>query len=93
MRKLVLIVGLLALAALAAKTALACTGYLTGESVMVIRGKGGYERKIRVCYYDHLGEPLSLSVPATSFCRASINVAHPGEDRDGDGKDDGEEQE
>ena len=91
MRKALLIVGLLLLAALAAKEALACTGFLTGETVLTIKGKGGYVRRLRVCYYDHLGEPLTLSVPATSFCRTSINVPHDNEDRDGDGNEDNEE--
>jgi len=50
-------------------------------------------RVIRLCYYDHLGDPLVITVPSHSFCRTTLNVAHPGEDRDGDGKDDDEEEE
>lgn len=72
------------------EVALACTAFLTGERVVTIN-KNGYSRTVRLCYYDHLGEPLVYSVPSHSFCRTTINVPHPGEDRDGDGKDDGEE--
>ncbi len=87
MRKALIVVAVLLLA----RAALACTGYLTGERVVTVK-RNGYERQLRMCYYDHLGDPLVISVPATSFCRNMISVAHPGEDRDGDGKDDGGEE-
>lgn len=64
--------------------ALACTGYLTGEQV--VRLKSG--RDVRVCSYDHLGEPLSITISTVRFCPTMINVKHQNEDRDGDGEED-----
>ncbi len=70
--------------------ALACTGYLTGES-LVHTNRNGYVRTQRLCYYDHLGDLYVITVPAESFCRTTINVPHHNEDRDGDGTNDDEE--
>jgi hypothetical protein len=85
-----LIVIVASLCGMCVDRALACTGYLIGEQVVTVN-KNGYVRTYRLCYYDHLGEPFMTTVPSHSFCRTTINVPHPGEDRDGDGEDDGEE--
>lgn len=75
MKRLVIALALLA----GAKTALACTAYLTSEKVVEIKREGGYVRKLRFCYYDHLGDPMMLTVPANSFCSLTINVRHDNE--------------
>ncbi len=75
---------------LCASVLLACTGYLTGEQVVRIE-KDGYVRTLRLCYYDHLGEPQVITVSAERFCPATITVPHHNEDRDGDGRNDDEE--
>lgn len=76
---------------LTAEALLACTGYLTGEQV-VRTERNGYVRTLRLCYYDHLGEPMVISISAERFCPATINVPHHNEDRDGDGRNDDEEE-
>jgi hypothetical protein len=87
-RLLLVVVALLA----SVEMALACTAYLTGEQVVTVK-RNGYVRNLRLCYYDHLGDPLMVTTTADRFCQTTLSVPHPGEDRDGDGKDDGEEQE
>jgi hypothetical protein len=78
------------LAGAGAKLALACTGYLTHQAVIETT-RNGYTRRVRMCFYDHLGEPHIVTVPSHAFCAATINVAHDNEDRDGDGVEDDEE--
>ena len=72
---------------LAASLASACTGFLVNE-VRVKSKRGGYSK---LCYYDHLGDMFVITVPDHSFCKVSIKVAHDNEDRDGNGKEDDEE--
>lgn len=76
-----------------AKLALACTAFLTHDAVVERKGTGGYSRRIRMCFYDHMGDPFITSVPVHSFCAVTINVRHDNEDRDGDGVEDDEEEE
>lgn len=71
-----------------AQMAWACTGFLTGEQT--VKTKSG--RYVRLCYYDHLGDPLVVAVPTHAFCKGTISVPHPNEDRDGDGKEDQEDE-
>ena len=78
---------LVGLCGLCADYALACTGFLVREQTVKSK-RGGY---VRLCYYDHLGDPFIITVPEHRFCAVSINVPHDNEDRDGNGVEDDEE--
>ena len=84
MKKLLMAVVLLLACA---HVALACAGFLTQE-VRVKSKRGGYTK---LCYYDHLGDLYVKTVADYQLCPVTINVPHPNEDRDGDGKNDDEE--
>ena len=75
-----------------ASVAWSCSAWLTGEAVVTVRRNShSLPRTVRLCYYDHLGEPIILTLPTYSACPVSTNVRHHNEDRDGDGRMDDEE--
>jgi hypothetical protein len=84
MKKLLMAVVLLLACA---QVALACTGFLTSEGK--VKTKSG--RYVKLCYYDHLGDPYITTMEDYRLCPATINIKHHNEDRDGDGENDDEE--
>lgn len=70
-----------------ARVAVCCTGFFERE-VTVKSKRGGY---VKLCYYDHLGDLYVITVADYRLCPVTVNVPHPNEDRDGDGKNDDEE--
>ena len=89
MKKLIALI-VLALA-VSVNAAYACTAWLKGEALVTVKSQYGLPRTVRMCYYDHLGEPIVLTLPSYSACRVSTAVRHHNEDRDGDGLMDDEE--
>lgn len=48
-----------------ATTAVAGTAFLTGERTSGMN---------KICYYDHLGSTVAITIGATELCPLSINV-------------------
>ncbi len=63
MKTLILVIVL----ALLAGSAFACTGFLTGSRVSGMS---------RVCYYNHLGDSVAITIKSTQLCPLNFRFPH-----------------